>query len=35
MPGDDEQALNFYHRFKWAVIAELPKPFVDTDQSGD
>ena len=22
--GDDEQALNFYQRFKWAVIAELP-----------
>ena len=21
---DDEQALNFYQRFKWAVIAELP-----------
>lgn len=23
--GNDEQALNFYHRFKWAVIAELPR----------
>lgn len=23
--GDDEQAFNFHHRFKWAVIAELPK----------
>ena len=22
--GDDERALNWYHRFKWAVIAELP-----------
>lgn len=22
--GDDEQALNLYQRFKWAVIAELP-----------
>jgi hypothetical protein len=22
--GNDEQALNFYQRFKWAVIAELP-----------
>ena len=21
---NDEQALNFYQRFKWAVIAELP-----------
>jgi hypothetical protein len=21
---DDERALNFYQRFKWAVIAELP-----------
>jgi hypothetical protein len=21
---DDEQAFNFHHRFKWAVIAELP-----------
>jgi hypothetical protein len=21
---DDERALNFRHRFKWAVIAELP-----------
>lgn len=24
--GNDEQALNFYQRFKWAVIAELPGP---------
>ena len=23
--GSDEQAFNFHHRFKWAVIAELPK----------
>jgi hypothetical protein len=23
--GDDQEALNFYQRFKWAVIAELPK----------
>jgi len=23
--GNDEQALNFYQRFKWAVIAELPR----------
>ncbi|MEI8292019.1 MAG: DUF6166 domain-containing protein [Verrucomicrobiota bacterium] len=23
--GDDEQAFNFHHRYKWAVIAELPK----------
>jgi hypothetical protein len=22
--GDDQEALNFYQRFKWAVIAELP-----------
>lgn len=22
--GDNEQALNFYQRFKWMVIAELP-----------
>jgi hypothetical protein len=22
--GNNEQALNFYQRFKWAVIAELP-----------
>ena len=22
--GNEEQALNFYQRFKWAVIAELP-----------
>ena len=22
--GNDEQAFNFHHRFKWAVIAELP-----------
>lgn len=21
---DDERALNFYQRFKWAIIAELP-----------
>jgi hypothetical protein len=21
---DEEQAFNFHHRFKWAVIAELP-----------
>ncbi len=23
--GDDRQALNLYQRFKWAVIAELPR----------
>jgi hypothetical protein len=23
--GDDEQALNLYQRFKWAVIVELPR----------
>ena len=23
--GNDEQAFNFHHRFKWAVIAELPR----------
>jgi hypothetical protein len=23
--GDDELAFNFHHRFKWMVIAELPK----------
>jgi len=23
--GDDEEAFNFHHRYKWAVIAELPK----------
>ena len=23
--GDDEQAFNFHHRFKWAVTAELPR----------
>ena len=23
--GNDEQALNFYQRFKWAVVAGLPK----------
>jgi len=22
--GNDEQAFNFHHRFKWAIIAELP-----------
>ena len=22
---DDEQAFNFHHRYKWTVIAELPK----------
>jgi hypothetical protein len=22
--GDDQEALNFYQRFKWAVVAELP-----------
>jgi len=22
---DDEEAFNFHHRYKWAVIAELPK----------
>jgi hypothetical protein len=21
---DDEEAFNFHHRFKWAVVAELP-----------
>jgi hypothetical protein len=25
--GNDEQAFNFHHRFKWAVIAELPGRF--------
>jgi hypothetical protein len=23
--GDDQQALNLYQHFKWAVIAELPR----------
>ena len=23
--GNDEQAFNFHHRFKWAVVAELPR----------
>ncbi len=23
--GNDEQAFNLHHRFKWVVIAELPK----------
>jgi hypothetical protein len=23
--GDDEQAFNFHHRFKWMVTAELPR----------
>ena len=23
--GDDEMAFNFHHRFKWLVIAELPR----------
>jgi hypothetical protein len=23
--GDDKEALNLYQRFKWVVIAELPK----------
>ena len=23
--GDDQEALNLYQRFKWAVIAELPR----------
>ena len=23
--GNDEQAFNFHHRFKWSVIAELPR----------
>jgi hypothetical protein len=23
--GDDREALNLYQRFKWAVIAELPR----------
>jgi hypothetical protein len=22
--GNNEQALNFYHRFKWAVVARFP-----------
>ena len=22
--GNDEEAFNFHHRFKWAVVAELP-----------
>ena len=23
--GNDKQAFNFHHRFKWAVVAELPR----------
>ena len=23
--GNDEQAINFHHRFKWAVVAEFPR----------
>lgn len=23
--GDDQQALNLYQRFKWAVVVELPR----------
>jgi hypothetical protein len=23
--GNDQQAFNFHHRFKWAVVAELPR----------
>lgn len=23
--GNDEQAFDFHHRFKWAVVAELPR----------
>lgn len=23
--GDDREAFNFHHRFKWAVVAELPR----------
>ena len=23
--GNDEQAFNFHHRFKWTMVAELPK----------
>lgn len=34
--GDDEQALNLYQRFKWAVIAELPrKPWTLTSREID
>jgi hypothetical protein len=22
--GDDEEAFNFHHRFKWMIVAELP-----------
>jgi hypothetical protein len=31
--GDDQQALNLYQRFKWAIVARLPrKGWILTDQ---
>jgi hypothetical protein len=33
--SNDEQALNFYQRFKWAVIAELPRRWTLTSQEID
>lgn len=34
--GDDQQALNLYQRFKWTVIAELPrKPWTMTSREID
>ena len=32
---NDERALNFRHRFKWAVIAELPRHWTLTSQEID
>jgi hypothetical protein len=30
--GNDEQAFNFHHRFKWTVIAELPRRWTLTSR---
>ena len=33
--GDDEQALNLYQRFKWAVVVELPRHWTLTSAEID
>ena len=34
--GDDRQAFNFHHRFKWAVVAEFPyRAWILTSQEID
>jgi len=33
--GNDEEAFNFHHRFKWAVVVELPRSWTLTSEEID